>query len=144
MSIIKKNNNANNFPTFLNDFFGDELFSLDSMNRMKNSTPATNIKEFDDKFLLELAAPGKEKSDFNIELDNDVLTISSEKEISNENDDNYTKREYSYESFKRSFSLFDNVDKDNIKATYKNGVLMIDLPKLKEEKQKIGRSIEVS
>ena len=84
------------------------------------------------------------KEDFNLELNDDVLTISSEKKVENEEKkDNYTRREFSFQSFKRSFSLPETVDSANIHAKYENGILTIDLPKKEEAKPQPARTIEI-
>jgi HSP20 family protein len=107
--------------------------------------PAVNIKETEDAYYLDFAAPGYKKDDFIIELNNDVLTVSSEKKIEKEDkEDNFTKKEFSYESFTRSFNLPELVEGDNIKATYKNGVLEVKIPKKEEAKLKPVKQIKVS
>lgn len=107
------------------------------MNSIGTSIPAVNIKETEDSFSVEVAAPGKSKEDFNIELDNDVLTISSEDRKENETTEEkgrFTRKEFSYSTFKRAFSLPDSVDNTKISASYNNGVLEIALPKKEEAK----------
>ncbi|WP_431134264.1 Hsp20/alpha crystallin family protein [Psychroserpens mesophilus] len=107
--------------------------------------PAVNIKENPDEYILELAIPGMKKSDFNIDLDNKILSISSEVETKNEeNSDNYTRREFGYSSFKRTFTLPDTVESDHVKANYEEGILSITLPKREEAKQKPPKRIEIS
>jgi HSP20 family protein len=103
--------------------------------------------ETENEFKVEVAAPGMEKKDFNINLDNNVLTISSEKEETKEEKDkkgNYTKREFSYSSFQRSFTMPDSVNVDKIAAAYKDGVLNITLPKREEAKVKPAKVIKIS
>ncbi|MEZ4842083.1 MAG: Hsp20/alpha crystallin family protein [Flavobacteriaceae bacterium] len=131
------------FPTLLDDFFRD--WSTTNFSETNTTLPAVNIRENDDQFTVEVAVPGMEKEDFQIDLDNNILTISSEKKIENEEtNDKYTRREYSYQSFKRSFTLPKNVvDSDKIAATYKNGELVIAIPKREEAKPKPARLIEV-
>ena len=130
-------------PNVFNDFFRD--WSTSNFSDTNTTLPAVNIKENENEFLVDVAVPGMEKEDFKIDLDNDILTISSEKTINNENsDEKYTRKEYSYLSFKRSFTLpKDVVDNDNISATYKNGELKITIPKLEEAKPKPVKLIEV-
>ena len=107
--------------------------------------PAVNIKENKDEYFLEIAVPGMNKSDFNIDVDNKILSISSEKEEQNETkEENYTRREFGYSSFKRTFTLPDTVESDNIKAQYKNGILSVHLPKREEAKEKPAKRISVS
>lgn len=131
------------FPTLLDDFFRD--WSATNFSDTNTTLPAVNIKENEDQFTVEVAVPGVDKNDFQIDLDNNILTISSEKKAENEEvKDNYTRREYSYQSFKRSFTLPKNVvDSDKIAATYKNGELVIAIPKREEAKPKPARLIEV-
>jgi len=141
--LVKTNNR---FPAYRNVF--DDLFndwSVSNFSETDTTLPATNIKENESGFFVEMAAPGMEKKDFVINLKDDLLTISSEKKIENEeNNDHYTRKEYSYQSFSRSFSLPKNVvDSDKINATYKNGELRISIPKREEAKQKPEKLIEV-
>tara|TARA_R110002073_G_scaffold72537_1_gene177190 strand:- start:167479 stop:167907 length:429 start_codon:yes stop_codon:yes gene_type:complete len=130
-------------PTLLDDFIRD--WSSTNFSKTNTSLPAVNIKENEDEFTVEVAVPGMDKKDFQIDLNNDVLTISSERKNENEVvEDNYTRKEYSYQSFKRSFNLPKNVvDSDKINATYKNGELTIAIPKREEAKPKPARLIEV-
>lgn len=109
------------------------------------SLPAVNIKENADEFFLEIAVPGMKKSDFNIDLDNKVLSISSEvKEDHEEHKENYTRREFGYSSFKRTFTLPDTIASEKINAEYKDGILKIHLPKREEAKEKPVKRIDVS
>ncbi|MCB0383302.1 MAG: Hsp20/alpha crystallin family protein [Psychroserpens sp.] len=107
--------------------------------------PAVNMKENADAYILELAVPGMKKSDFNIDLDNNTLSISSEIETKDEeHEQNYTRREFGYSSFKRTFRLPDTVESDQVKANYEDGILCITLPKREEAKQKPPKRIEIS
>lgn len=142
---LMRRTNGNWLPSLLEDIFEDNVIE----NKFKNlrSLPAVNIEELEDKYSLELAAPGKSKKDFNIELDNDLLTISSETREDNKTEDkerNFTRREFSYESFKRSFTLPESIDTSKIKANYRNGVLIVDLPKREEAKTQPKRMIDIS
>ncbi|MBJ2175586.1 Hsp20/alpha crystallin family protein [Aureibaculum sp. A20] len=141
--MLVKSNGVPVIPTVFDNLFRD--WSSTNFSETNTSLPAVNIKEDEDGFTVNLAAPGMDKKDFNIDLNNDVLTISSEKNEENkEEKDNYTRREYSYQSFKRSFNLPKNiVDNDKIKATYTNGELSIVIPKREEAKPKPARLIEV-
>ncbi|WP_373056800.1 Hsp20/alpha crystallin family protein [Zunongwangia sp. H14] len=147
MSLIKRNE-ANWLPSVFDDMFRtDWLGGTTNVNSIGTSIPAVNIHETDDAFSVEVAAPGKKKEDFNIELDNDVLTISSEEKKENETSDNngrFTRKEFSYSTFKRSFSLPDSVDSGKISASYNEGVLQIALPKREEAKVQAKRLIEIS
>ncbi len=151
MTLIKWKNNSNAvdrfpfMPSALNDFFGD-FMNEDLLQRdFFKSVPAVNIVERKDDFMIQLAAPGIKKGDFKIEVDQDLLTISAEKneEIKDENE-RYTRKEFSFSSFKRSFSLPDHVNSDNILAEYKDGVLMLTIPKKEEAKAKPAKEIVVS
>lgn len=147
MSLIKRNE-TNWLPSVFDDMFKtDWLGGTTNVNSIGTSIPAVNIKESDDSFEVEVAAPGKAKEDFNIELDNDVLTISSETkkedETSSENG-RFTRKEFSYSTFKRAFSLPESVDSSKISASYNNGVLMISLPKKEEAKIQAKRMIEIA
>lgn len=130
-------------PTILDDFFRD--WSTTNFSDTNTTLPAVNIKEDDNAFTVEVAVPGMEKKDFHIDLEDNILTISSEKTVEDkEVKDNYTRKEYSYQSFTRSFTLPKNVvDSDKIAAQYKNGELIIAIPKREEAKPKPARLIEV-
>jgi len=148
MKLAKRN--WNNFSLFspMFDNFNRELLNWDNKNYSSTSTtvPAVNIKENGDTFEVEVAAPGMAKDDFKVTLEGNLLTISSAKEEKNEEQtDNYTRREFSYQSFQRSFELQkDVVDQDNIQARYENGMLRLTIPKKEEAKQKEPRLIEIS
>jgi HSP20 family protein len=109
------------------------------------SLPKVNIKETADAYFVEMAVPGLKKSDFQIDLDNQILSIATEVEEENETkEQNYTRREFGYSSFKRSFTLPETVDDGKIKANYNEGILSIHLPKKEEAKQKPPRNIKIS
>lgn len=128
-------------PSLMNDFFKPDWFG--GMDTLTN-VPAVNIKENEKDFVLELAIPGFKKEDFNIEIDNDMLTISSEvKKDSEIKEDNYTRREFSVSSFKRAFSLPETVNADAINAVYEGGILKLTLPKREEALPKPKRLIEI-
>lgn len=148
MSLMKRNGNMfPAFPTF-DDLFTRELFNWGNTNFSSTGStiPSVNIRETDDTFEVEVAAPGMEKQDFNITLDGTLLTISSQKEHKNEQaKDNYTRREFSYQSFQRSFELPKQVvDEESINARYDNGMLHITIPKREEAKRKAPRMIEIA
>jgi len=122
------------FDTEFNDFFGKRVCD-----------PSANILEKTDGFELEIAAPGFKKEDFKINLENAVLTISTEVEDEKkEEGKNYTRKEFYYGSFSRSFTLPKSVDSDKIKADYDHGILRIDLPKKAEAKLDIRKEIKIS
>jgi HSP20 family protein len=143
MNLIKRNTVP--FPSII-----DELLKPDWLGGMQNfnaNIPAVNIKETDTNFGIELAAPGKTKEDFNIEIDHNVLTISSEEKTEKEEkntEGKYTRREFSYSSFRRAFTLPESVNADSINATYENGVLHVTLPKREEALPKPKRLIEIA
>ena len=128
-------------------FKTDWLGVTTNVNSIGTSIPGVNIQESDESFMVAVAAPGKTREDFNIELDNDVLTISSEEKKENENPEKngrYTRKEFSYSNFKRAFSLPETVESEKIAASYTNGVLEIMLPKKEEAKVQPKRMIEIA
>lgn len=145
MSLIKRNE-TNWLPSIFDDFRTDWLGGTNG-STIGTNIPAVNIQEDEDQFKVEVAAPGMDKKDFNIEVENNVLTISSEqkdeKEVT-EKEGNYTRREFSYRNFRRAFSLPDSVESEKIGANYKNGVLHVTLPKREEAKTKGRRQIQIS
>lgn len=146
MSLVKRIE-ANRLPSVFDDMFKtDWLGGTTNVNSIGTSIPAVNIQESEDNFIVAVAAPGKTREEFQIELDNDVLTISSEKKEENESNENkgrFTRKEFSYSSFKRAFSLPDSVDSEKISASYNNGVLEISLPKREEAKVQPKRMIKI-
>jgi HSP20 family protein len=151
MSLVKRYREPfNNFPSLLDHFFGrDQFNNWDNLNNSSSGTtiPALNIRETDDDFRVELAAPGMKKDDFTIHLDGNDLTISSEKKSENEerNNGTYSFREFSYESFRRTITLpSEVVDDDKIHASYENGLLSLTIPKREEVKKKAPRQIAIS
>ena len=147
MTLVKRTNNLfPSVPTFFDDFFVKDLMGWsNSNNQYGSSMPAVNIKEDENGFEVEVAAPGLAKEDFKVEVEHDILTISAEKEVKNEDENsNYTRREFGYSSFKRTFALPENaVDVDKVHASYKNGVLYILLPKREEVKPKPAKTIKI-
>jgi HSP20 family protein len=150
MTLARLSNNwFPSTPSFFDRFFEGDLMDWNRNNfSSTNSTlPAVNVRENDDEFLIEVAAPGMSKNDFRIEYDNGRLTISSEhKEKSEEKDgEKVTRREFSYQSFQRSFTVAETaVDAEKIKANYKEGILFITLPKRDEIKPKPAKEIKIS
>ncbi|MGB4414448.1 MAG: Hsp20/alpha crystallin family protein [Paludibacter sp.] len=138
---------SNQLPSLFDRFFEGDLFDWSNRNfSLTNTTlPSVNIKESNDAFTVEVAAPGFDKSDFKLELNHDLLTISSEKQMENETkeDEQFTRREFSYQSFTRTFTLPNTVEEDKIKATYDNGILKISIPKKEEAKPKPSKVIEI-
>lgn len=155
MTLAKRNNGLlNRFPAFFDDFFNRDLFDWNASNFSNTNTtiPAINMKETDSHYEVELAAPGMNRKDFSIRLEDNVLTISSAKTTETENSNGeaktqgrYISQEFSYQSFQRSFTLQkDVVDADKIEARYEDGVLHLLIPKKEEAKQKAPRMIEIA
>jgi HSP20 family protein len=141
MSIIRFNR-PNALSDVFQNFFDNDF--VDMFNR-KGMDPAANILEHPDSFELDLAAPGLKKDDFKIHLENNVLTISSEvKDEVEEESKNYTRKEFHYSSFSRSFTLPRTVDLEKIKADYENGVLKVMLPKKEDARVDIKKEIKIS
>lgn len=145
MTLVKFNpdNKRNALMPGFNDvfdsIFNDTFFS----DRMVSRIPAANISETVDHYHVELAAPGLKKKDFKINLERNVLSISADQRSENKQEErNYTKREYTYSSFVRSFNLPESADENGIQATYVDGVLAIDIPK-REEAKTVSRQIEI-
>jgi HSP20 family protein len=159
MTITRRNGNLMNYlPVLFDDFFNRDLANWNTSNFSNTNTtiPAVNIKETADFYDVEVAAPGMNKKDFKVQLDGNILTISSERaeqqEDNNQQENNWSKkkeeryisREFSYQSFYRTFTLQKNVvDSDRIEARYEDGVLHLLIPKKEEAKQKPPRVIEI-
>tara|TARA_R110002050_G_scaffold1281_1_gene9129 strand:- start:15890 stop:16327 length:438 start_codon:yes stop_codon:yes gene_type:complete len=140
------NRNVVSIPSFMNELFKPDW--LGGSEVLNDKIPAVNIKENDASFVLELAVPGRKKEDFKIEIDNDLLTISTESknETSNEKVEDsikYTRKEFSFSSFKRAFTLPETVNIDKIEAGYEDGILSFKLPKKEEALPKPKRLIEI-
>ncbi|MEM0940017.1 MAG: Hsp20/alpha crystallin family protein [Bacteroidota bacterium] len=148
MTIVKTNREARpSFSNLFDDFFNTELGNWRRSNFSESNTtlPKVNIKEDDNGFIVEMAAPGMKKSDFNIELDHHLLTISSERnEEKNSEDGKYSSREFAYHSFHRSFTLPDSANGDKIKASYEDGILEVAIPKKEEARPKPPKTISIS
>lgn len=137
MSLVRF---SNLLPSDIDRFFDGNLFDKAKMNF---THPSVNIKENENGFELELAAPGFDKSELKIEVDKDVLSIYSEKKEENaKKEENYSLKEFSYCAFRRSFVLPENVDSANIKASYEKGILTIGIPK-HEGEAKSARTIDI-
>ena len=133
------------FPVFFDDFMGRDYMPEFFSNDHYKSLPAVNIVENDDNFVIEVAAPGLEKKDFNVNLEKNCLTISSETDNkSEESNERYTRKEFMYNSFRRSFTLPETVNSDKIKASHTNGILFVSIPKKEEAMVKPARQIDVS
>ncbi len=129
------------FDEFLNRDLLPRIFDAES----RHSLPAVNIIEGRDDYRIEVAAPGLNKEDFKVSLENNVLTVSSEKEEKQEEkDEKVMCREFSYYSFRRSFTLPMTVNSEKIRATHKDGILQVIIPKKEESKEKPSREIKIS
>jgi HSP20 family protein len=144
MTLVKFNANRNNtllpgFNDVFESIFNDTFFN----DRMVTRVPAVNISETENNYHVELAVPGLKKEDFKLNLEQNVLTVSVEQNAEQQdNQKNYSKREFSYSSFVRSFTLPESADDSNINATYTDGLLTIDIAK-REEAKAIRRQIEI-
>ncbi len=141
-------NDYSSFPSLVDKFFEGNLMDWDTWNFAgRNSTlPAVNVKENNEEFLIDVAAPGLAKKHFKVNYNNGRLVISSEKENMNEEKDEekVTRREFSYQSFQRSFTVPENiVNADKISANYNEGILHVVLPKREEVKPKPARDIKI-
>lgn len=133
-------------PSFFGEFPRHPFFNWGNDSPDEDTVPSVNIKETKDNFEIEMAAPGMEKKDFQIELDGNRLTISSEKEYSEAGEEaGYSCREFSYRSFQRTMMLPKEVmDEDQVRASYKDGLLQVIIPKKEPEKQHPAKRIAVS
>ncbi len=144
MTLVRRTNR--NYDSIWNNLVnGDFYMNQNGLYCGNQSMPAINIIEDENMFSIELAAPGLNKEDFNIEFDNGKLTISAKKQEKEEETKNYTKREFNYAGFSRSFVVpKQKVDDGKISAAYENGVLNITLPKREEVKPKPSRTVEIA
>lgn len=142
MTLVKVNNPmAKGFDGLVNEFFNEFPATFGKTIRQDVfGFPPVNIRENDDAYQLEIAAPGLEKTDFNMNLDKNILTISTEKK---EETPKFIRKEFSYKAFKRSFTIDEKIDAANISAKYENGILKVALPK-KEEVKVAPKEITVS
>lgn len=136
-----------NFTSLFDDFFGRGLIDFIGADLTVNQ-PSVNIIEENDKFKIEVAAPGLERNDFSLKLENGFLTISAQKEESKEDKDEkegrkYTRREFNYSYFSRSFQMPESADVNKISASYNNGVLVVDIMKKEEAKTNEPKLIEI-
>jgi HSP20 family protein len=143
------NSNYPSFPSFFDRFFEGDLMDWSASNFAGNRStlPAVNVRDNENEYLIEVAAPGMKKDDFKINYDNGRLTISSEKqeEMKEGESDRYTRREFHYQSFQRTFTVSENVvDSGKIGANYADGILIITLPKRDELKPKPAKEIKIS
>lgn len=133
-------------PSVFDDFFKpwNEWFDNGGFWGKVMNVPAVNITEQKNDYMVSLAAPGLKKEDFKIDVDGNMLTISSEKEeTKEEKDKKFTRKEYNYSSFSRSFTLPEEINKEKIEAKYEDGVLKISLPRKEEAKKPAAKQIAV-
>ncbi len=133
-------------PSVFDDFFKprNEWFDNGGFTGRTMNVPAVNITENKDEYMVSLAVPGMKKDDFNIDVEGNMLNISSEKEeTKEEKDKKFTRKEYNYSSFCRSFTLPEEINKEKIEAKYENGVLKISLPRKEEAKKLSAKHIAV-
>jgi len=147
MSLIKWNQPSplTGKRNWIENFFAetDDFFKNWDWDR-SNNVPAINVKEEKDAYLIEMAAPGMKKEDFKIDVEGNMLTISSEREeTKEEKDKKFTRKEYNYSSFSRSFTLPDEVNREKIDAKYEDGVLKLTLPRREEVKNPTAKQIAV-
>ena len=144
MSLVRFSNQV---PSLFDRFIEGDLFDWSNRNySLTNTTlPSVNIKENNDAFVVDVAAPDFDKNDFKLELNNDLLTISSEKKVETETKEGeqFTKREFSYQSFSRSFTLPQTANVEGIVANYENDILRVTIPKKEEAKPRSSRMIEI-
>ena len=147
MSKYALTKTSERFPPLFDDFFKpwNEWFDTESSFLSRTvRIPSVNITENKDEYSVSLAVPGMKKDDFKIDVDRNMLTISCEKdETKEEQDKKYTRREYSYSSFSRSFNLPDEVNSEKIDARYEDGLLKISLPRKEEAKKSAAKQIAV-
>lgn len=145
MTLVKVNSPiAKSFDGFFNDFFNEVPSFGKKLSEDVFGFPPVNIVESANAYHLDVAVPGMEKTDFNLKLDGNLLTISAEKkEESKDENTKSIRREFSYKSFKRSFTLDEKIDAANIAARYENGILKVELPK-KEETKAVAKEITIA
>jgi HSP20 family protein len=149
MTVVKRtNSNYPSIPSFIDNLFSRDWMDWSNLNFSSTNTtlPAVNVRETENEYELEVAAPGMKKDNFKINLDKDQLTISSEwKGEKKEKDGDYTRKEFSYQSFQRSFTIPEHlVDGEKISAKYNDGILRVILPKKEEAKPKPAREIKIA
>ena len=136
MTVVKFNNRPANGFNLLDGFFNElPTFFKDDFGAKAQGLIPVNVKETKDAYQLEVVAPGFDKNDFNVNLEKNILTVSAEKKSETENkDEKQIRKEYNYQSFKRSFTIDVKVDAEKIEAKYVNGVLTLNLPRKEEVK----------
>lgn len=146
MTLVK--NNTGLLPSLLEDLFESDFFKKPSMMQAGLTVPAVNIKETPENYVIEMAAAGMKKEDFNININRNVISISTEKSSENEstttteNNEKYTRKEFNYSSFSRSFTLPEAANREDINATYTDGILKVSIAK-KDEAKMLPKTIQV-
>jgi HSP20 family protein len=136
--------NRNYVPAYWDDFFNDSFYKTHGQPTCNKTSPAVNVEETDKAYRIDVAVPGLDRKDIRIDLDEDILTISSEqKEGKEKTDRNFTRREFSYNTFKRRFQIPESIDQENIQARHEAGILSIELPRMEEVVQKAPKQIEI-
>lgn len=141
--VRKPKSLASTFDQLFNEFFRDD-FPVNGNNRRVLTRPATNVVETANTFRIELALPGLDKSDFQVNVEDDMLKISASTSWELQEGENLKRHEFGDVEYKRSFHLPETIDTDNIEAKYENGILSIALPKLEEAREKPVRKIEIA
>ena len=140
MNLVRKQRNSFS-PSLVNEWLTNDWLQPYSFENKQ--LPAVNIQEMDQAFLVELVAPGLKKEDLQVEVEKDLLLIASEAEGKTEETGRYTRKEYNFASFRRTFSIPESVDSKKIDALYSEGVLTVTLPKRKEAVQEPKKSIRI-
>jgi HSP20 family protein len=146
-NLTTRKSEPDSLPTFFSDFFQrDPFFKPGWLDReFGKDLPSANIKETEKEYQIDLVAPGFKKEEFTIDLEDELLTISAEKkEEKSTEKERYTRKEYSYNSFSRAFSMPKNTNPEKLEARYEDGVLKINLPKLAETKAKPKKKVSIS
>ncbi len=147
-ALVKRNSYSPLVSSLFEDVLSRDIMDWSDKNfsTMGSSLPSVNLKETDKKIEVELAAPGLKKEDFKVQIDNNILSISSEKEEEKEETKkkgNYYRKEFNYQSFCRTFSLPDYADENNINANYKDGILHVEIAKKEGSQKKIAKNITI-
>lgn len=143
---ITKRSTFGNLPSIFDDIFDKDSFDRANFSSENSTMPSVNIRETDKAYIIELAAPGMKKEDFRIELQENILSISSEKKEDRQQNENekYTRREFFFQSFRRTFTLPKTIAKDKIEAKYEDGVLLLTIPKNEDKDgQKKPKTIKI-
>ncbi|NND77252.1 MAG: Hsp20/alpha crystallin family protein [Flavobacteriales bacterium] len=144
MTLVKYNNRLNPLDNLFSDLFDNSFFRPFSERReFGNSIPSANVREDEDQYFIDMAIPGFEKNDLNIDLNENILTVSSEQSSENTVEE-YKMREFNYSSFKRSFKLPKEIDANKINASYKAGVLSVNIPKMHKDDSTLKKTIKIS